>query len=170
MDRFLRLKELGLLEQFQVDLYRSRMDALQDEFVRHVYLHMIEVEEKHAAFLRRALEGYGQELPILSGDRSQLAGSFLGNALDWDAPENHYRLGAALESKAVEMYRAFIDESGLTPDFQEKLWDFLVEEEFHRQWFMDNMDKAQRQNQAGAEGVYFQVLVPKVDTSQRSHP
>jgi len=51
-------------------------------------------------------------------------------------------MNIALENKAVDMYESFIQMAVNDPKLAElanKLWHFMVEEEFHQYWFKEHL-------------------------------
>lgn len=143
MDIILRLKEFYLLETFQLSLYESQMDSLQNQYIDHAYQRIIELERHHIDFFKETLQQLGKEVPFISGGMTSLVGHFLGGPmLDFTTAENRYKLGVAVETKAVEMYRAFVMEAWEYPDICKRLWHNMVDEEFHLLWFKDNLKHA----------------------------
>ena len=62
--------------------------------------------------------------------------------MDLTSAENRYKLGVAVENKAIEMYRALIIETADKPELQKRLWHNMIDEEFHLLWFKDNQKHA----------------------------
>lgn len=140
MDLILRLKEFYLLELFQLTLYESQMGSFQNEYIEHAYQRIIELERHHVDYYKETLLQHGAEVPYFSGSLTSLAGHFLGGPLlDLSTAENRYKLGMAVESKAIEMYRAFVMEAWEHPEICRRLWHNMVDEEFHLLWFKDNL-------------------------------
>lgn len=140
MDLILKLKEFYVLEMFQLTLYLSQKSSLQNEYIQHAYERMIELERQHVDFYKSKLEDLGHEVPKLSGGITALAGNFLGGvALDFTSAENRYKLGVAVENKAIEMYKTFIMEAWEYPDIRKMLWHNMIDEEFHLLWYKDNL-------------------------------
>lgn len=143
MNKILRLKEFYLLEMFQLTIYESQIASLQNEYIEHAYQRIIELERHHVDYYKETLQQHGEEVPFFSGNLTALAGKFLGGAmLDLTTAENRYKLGVAVETKAIEMYRAFIMEAWEYPDICKKLWLNMIDEEFHLLWFRDNQKHA----------------------------
>lgn len=142
MDIVLRMKEFYLLETLQITLYKSQVNSLQNEYVHHAYERMIELEQHHLEFFEKIITEYKEEVPVFSGGLTALAGKFLGESLDLTTAENRYKLGIAVENKAIEMHRAFIMEAWEYPDITKKLWHNMIDEEFHLLWFKDNLKHA----------------------------
>ncbi|ATW24762.1 ferritin-like domain-containing protein [Candidatus Formimonas warabiya] len=143
MDLILRLKEFYVLEMFQLTLYESQKADLQNEYIEHAYERIMELERHHLDFYKSKLEELGEEVPKLTGGLTTLAGRFLGGVvLDLTTAENHYKLGMAVENKAIEMYRALIMEAWEYPDLCKRLWHNMIDEEFHLLWFKDNLKHA----------------------------
>jgi bacterioferritin len=139
----LRLKEFYLLETFQLSLYESQMDSLQNQYIDHAYQRIIEFERHHIDFFKETLQQLEEEVPFVSGGMTSLAGKFLGGPIvDLTTSENRYKLGMAVETKAIEMYRAFVMEAWEYPDICKRLWHNMIDEEFHLLWFKDNLKHA----------------------------
>lgn len=140
MDLILRLKEFYMLEMLQLTLYESQIGSLQNEYIEHAYQRIIELERHHIDFYKEKLHQQGVEVPKISGGIFSLAGHFLGGVvLDLTTAENRYKLGQAVENKAIEMYRSFIMEAWEHPDICKRLWHNMIDEEFHLLWFKDNL-------------------------------
>lgn len=143
MDPILRLKEFYILEMLQLTLYESQMGSLQNEYIEHVYARMVELERHHVDFFKEILRQHDQEVPVISGGLTSLASHFMGGILlDFTTAENRYKLGIAVENKAIEMYRAFIMEAWEYPDLCKRLWHNMIDEEFHLLWYKDNLKHA----------------------------
>lgn len=136
-----KLKEFYVLEVFQLTLYKSQMDAIENEYVKHVYERIIELERHHIDFYKETLHQYGENTPVVPGNLTALAGNILGGViLDLTTAENRYKLGIAVENKAIEMYRDFIIMvSKEDPDLCKRLWHNMIDEELHLLWFKDNL-------------------------------
>ncbi|WP_366924647.1 ferritin-like domain-containing protein [Metallumcola ferriviriculae] len=142
MELILRLKEFYLLELLQLKMYQSQLGSLQDEYLRAVYERMIQSERRHVTFYEQLLMEHQQKIPSIPGGVTSLVGMFLGEAADITSAKNRYKLGAAVENKAIEMYRALILETADRPDLQKGLWHNMIDEEFHLLWFKDNQKQA----------------------------
>lgn len=143
MNPVLRLKEFYILEVLQFTLYESQMGALQNEYVEHAYERMVELERQHVDFFKEILQQHNHDIPVISGEITSLASHFLGGILlDLTTVENRYKLGIAVEAKAIEMYRAFIMETWEYPDLCKRLWHNMIDEEFHLLWYKDNLSHA----------------------------
>ncbi|WP_148265264.1 ferritin-like domain-containing protein [Desulfosporosinus orientis] len=117
------------------------MGALQNEYIKHAYERMIELERHHVDFYKEIIIKYGEDVPIFSGGLASLAGHILGDvALDLTTAENRYKFGIAVETKAIEMYRTFIVENWEYPDIQKRAWHNMIDEEFHLLWYKDNLN------------------------------
>ncbi len=139
MDLVLRLKEFYLLEMFQLTLYQSQMDSIQNQYISHVYERIIELEKHHVDYFKSTLQEMGEDVPKISGGLFALAGHFMGETLDLTSAENRYKMGIAVENKAIEMNRVFIMEAWKHPDICKRLWHNMTDEEFHLLWFKDNL-------------------------------
>lgn len=139
MNLILRLKEFYILEMLQLTLYQSQMDSLQNQYIYNVYERIIELENRHVIYYKSKIEELGEQPPKVSGGLFALAGHFMGETLDLTSAENRYKLGIAVESKAIEMSRIFILEAWKYPDICKRIWHNMADEEFHLLWFKDNL-------------------------------
>ena len=139
MNLIMRLKEFYLLEMLQLTLYQSQMDSLQNQYIYHVYERIIELEKHHVNYYKSKIEEMGEDVPKISGGLFALAGNFIGETLDLTSAENRYKLGIAVESKAIDMSRIFILEAWKYPDISKRIWHNMADEEFHLLWFKDNL-------------------------------
>ncbi|KJS87676.1 MAG: hypothetical protein JM58_03110 [Peptococcaceae bacterium BICA1-8] len=138
MDFILRVKEFYLLELLQLKMYESQLDSLENDYIRHAYERMVELEQGHVDFYKNYLIENNIDIPTIPGGLMALAGKFLGKSLDLTSADNRYKLGAAVETKAIEMYHAFILETWDDPNFNRRLWHNMIDEELHLLWFKDN--------------------------------
>ncbi|PKM81907.1 MAG: ubiquinone biosynthesis protein [Firmicutes bacterium HGW-Firmicutes-14] len=140
MNIILRLKEFYLLEMFQLTLYESQLSSIQNEYIEHAYERMVELERHHVDFYKKILNQFGEDVPKVFGGLTSLAGHFLGGfTLDLTTAENRYKLGIAVENKAIEMYRVFIMETWEYPEIRKRAFHNMVDEEFHLLWYKDNL-------------------------------
>jgi bacterioferritin len=137
-----RLKEFYILEMYQLELYKSQIPSLENEYIRHAYERMVELEQHHVDFYAHIIAEHNEKVPVITGGLSSLAARFSGEAIDLTSAENRYKLGAAVENKAIEMYRAFIMEAWEHPELVKKLWHNMIDEELHLLWFKDNQKHA----------------------------
>jgi len=142
MELNLRFKEFYLLELLQLKMYQSQVDSLQNEYIRAAYERMIQLEQLHVNFYYQLLMEHKQKIPTIPGGVMSLVGMFIGELVDLTSAENRYKLGVAVENKAIEMYRALIIETADKPELQKRLWHNMIDEEFHLLWFKDNQKHA----------------------------
>ncbi|MFZ5944764.1 MAG: demethoxyubiquinone hydroxylase family protein [Bacillota bacterium] len=138
MNFILRVKEFYLLELLQLKMYESQLHTLENDYVRHAYERMVELEQGHVDFFKNYLIENNSDIPSIPGSLMSLAGKFIGHSLDLTSADNRYKIGAAVESKAIEMYHAFILETWDDKNFNRRLWHNMIDEEFHLLWFKDN--------------------------------
>lgn len=140
MDLVTRVKEFYLLETFQLALYSSQIASLENEYIEKAYERILELERHHVDFYKNLLHDLGEDVPKTAGTLTSMAGHFVGGTtLDFTTAENRYKLGMAVENKAIEMYRVFIMESWAYPDIRKKAFHNMVDEELHLLWFKDNL-------------------------------
>ena len=82
------------------------------------------------------------DTPTLVGSIFQLAGSFVGETVESTGRYNTGKLGVALENKAMEAYRTFINESkgNNYSILRDTLMGYLLDEEFHALWLREYMN------------------------------
>ncbi|MBS4026902.1 MAG: hypothetical protein KGZ96_14705 [Clostridia bacterium] len=91
-------------------------------------------------FYKSLLHQFGEDVPKAFGTLTSLAGHFLGGVgLDLTTAENRYKLGMAVENKAIEMYRVFIMESWEHPEIRKRAFHNMIDEELHLLWYKDNL-------------------------------
>ncbi|AFQ43254.1 demethoxyubiquinone hydroxylase family protein [Desulfosporosinus meridiei] len=137
-----RLKEFYTLETFQVAFYESQVSSSTNEYYKKAFKKMVEIESGHADFFAQVLTKADIEVPTIIGSAFELAGGFLGDMVSLTGSDNTCKLGIALENKAMEAYRTFIDESKDKhySELRNTLMDYLLDEEFHTLWLRDYME------------------------------
>jgi demethoxyubiquinone hydroxylase (CLK1/Coq7/Cat5 family) len=135
-----KLKEFYILETFQVRYYRAQLSASQDQQYRVAFEKMVKVESEHVAYFAGQLQERGIEIPPVVEPLFKVAGRLLGEAVELTGPYNTCRLGVALETKAMEMYREFILKSWGDQNLRDKLLEFMIDEEFHTLWMKNYMN------------------------------
>lgn len=132
-----KLKEFYLLETFQVQYYRAQLSESKDEYYRKAFEKMVKIESIHAEYFAQKLREYGIEQPQIVDPVFKAAGRFLGEAAEFTGQYNTCRLGVALETKAMEMYRDFAIKAWKDSSLRDTLMDYLIDEEFHTLWMQD---------------------------------
>jgi len=138
-----KLKEFSALEAYQVKLYQSQIQALEDPHIKHVYERFVMREQEHRDFITQQLEGLGAGINIAS-PAFTFAGIVSGKTLDFLSLKDRYKLGIAVEQKAVQMYHEFIEMTRHDPELSElnkKLAYFMVDEETHQFWFKEHLTR-----------------------------
>ncbi|SDH33499.1 demethoxyubiquinone hydroxylase family protein [Desulfosporosinus hippei] len=138
-----RLKEFYTLETFQVAFYESQVSSSTNEYYKKAFEKMVEIESGHADFFAQVLTKADIEVPKIIGSAFELAGGFVGDMVSLTGSSNTCKLGVALENKAMEAYRTFINESKDKhySELRNTLMDYLLDEEFHTLWLRDYMEK-----------------------------
>lgn len=138
-----RLKEFYTLETFQVAFYESQVSSSTNEYYKKAFQKMVDIEGGHADFFAQVLTKADIEVPTIIGSAFELAGDFVGDMVGLTGSSNTCKLGVALENKAMETYRTFIDESKDKhySELRNTLMDYLLDEEFHTLWLRDYMEK-----------------------------
>ncbi|MGI6225279.1 MAG: ferritin-like domain-containing protein [Peptococcales bacterium] len=136
-----KLEAFYKLEEFQVAYYKAQVSESQNEYYRRAFSKMVDIESNHAKYFAEQLTILDIEVPKLTGSLFTLAGSILGESVELTGSLNTLKLGIKLESKAIEMYKIFIEETKDYPVIHNTLWDYLLEEEFHTLWMKDYLDK-----------------------------
>ncbi|MEW6182281.1 MAG: ferritin-like domain-containing protein [Bacillota bacterium] len=136
-----KLKEFMALESFQVDLYKSQLSSLEDSHIKHVYERFTVREQEHTEYLKDRLDRYGEGVGV-TVPAFKLAGMVTGKALDLLSLKDRYKLGIAVEHKAVQKYHEFIEMTRHDPelkDLNKYLSYFMVDEELHEFWFKEHL-------------------------------
>ena len=144
MDQYIfRIKEFYVLETFQVAYYKAQVESAENEYYAHVFDKMVKIAQGHVAFFAARIREAEETIPVITGTLFELAGSLLGETIESIGPKYTCKLGAALEKKAIKMYRTFIEEVMDNPhhSITDTLTDFLLDEEFHTLWLQDFMYK-----------------------------
>ncbi|KGK91775.1 ubiquinone biosynthesis protein [Desulfosporosinus sp. HMP52] len=136
-----RLKEFYTLETFQVTFYESQISSSTNEYYKKAFEKMVEIESGHVDFFAQVLTKADAEVPEIVGSAFELAGGLVGDIVGLTGSGNTFKLGIALENKAMEAYRTFIDESKDKhySELRNTLMDYLLDEEFHALWLRDYM-------------------------------
>ena len=137
------LKEFYILEKFQVALYQSQADSATDEYYKKAFSKMVAIEQGHADYFATMLKQANEKVPQIVGSVFDLTGELLGESVELLGRHHTCKLGAALESKAIKMYREFIRNANKKnlKDLKDTLIDYLLDEEFHTFWLVDYMNK-----------------------------
>lgn len=132
-----RLKEFYELETFQVSYYESQLSSAEDPFYRLAFTKMAKIEGEHRDYFARELMRSGIEVPKVIGTLAGAAGKIVGESVELSGPANTCNLGVALEKKAMAAYREFILEAEKEPALQQRLMEYLLDEEFHALWLQN---------------------------------
>lgn len=138
-----RLKEFYTLETFQVAFYNAQANSATDEYYKIAFEKMVQIEQGHADYFANIIDRANEEVPSVVGSVFQLAGSFVGETVESIGQHSTCKLGVALENKAMEAYRKFINEAKEKEYLVIKntLMEYLLDEEFHTFWLRDYMNK-----------------------------
>ena len=142
-DKFIfRLKEFYTLETFQVAFYEAQVSTSTGEYYSKAFEKMVQIESGHADFFAQLLDKAQSEVPTFVGSLFELAGNFVGETVESTGKTNTCKLGVALENKAIETYRKFIEESKNNhySRIRETLMEYLLDEEFHTLWLKNYMN------------------------------
>ncbi|NLO97937.1 MAG: ferritin-like domain-containing protein [Peptococcaceae bacterium] len=137
------LKEFYILEKFQVAYYQAQADSATDEYYRKAFSKMVAIEQGHADFFAAKILKAKEKVPKIVGSVFDLAGEILGETVELFGRHNTCKVSAALENRAVKMYREFIRlaKKEELQDLKDTLMDYLLDEEFHILWLNDYMSK-----------------------------
>jgi bacterioferritin (cytochrome b1) len=72
-----------------------------------------------------------------------MAGRILGESIEATGPIQTCRLGIALETRAMKMYRKFIMNAWVSKELRNTLLEYLLDEEFHTLWMKDYLRQIQ---------------------------
>ncbi len=134
-----RLKEFYTLETFQVAFYKTQVTSTCNEYYSKAFEKMVQIESAHADFFAQVLDKANIEVPTIVGSVFEIAGGYIGRVVESTGPNNTCKLGIALETKAIETYRAFITETRDKhySELRNTLMEYLLDEEFHTLWLKD---------------------------------
>lgn len=138
-----KLKEFYALEAYQVNLYNSQLQSLEDPHLKAVYERFVVREQEHMDYLVTKLKEIDAG-PGIVAPAFNLAGMVSGKALDLLSLKDRFKLGIAVEQKAVQMYHEFLETARNDPrlsDLSEKLAYFMVDEETHQFWFKEHLTR-----------------------------
>lgn len=110
-----KLREFYVLEAYQVDLYKSQLPSLEDPHIKHVFKRFVTREQEHRDYLEQQLKEMDRRGYCRSPFR--LAGMVSGKALDLLSLKDRYRLGIAVEQKAIQMYHELLRPRVMTLDY-----------------------------------------------------
>lgn len=140
------LKEFYTLETFQVAFYKEQMAAETDDYHIKAFEKLSNIEAGHVNYFAEILDKAQIELPGLIGSFFQMAGKFLGvTVISGAGIEANYKLGIALETKAAQDYRKFIEENRQKKysEINNRLLENLLDEEFHLLWLRESLKQLQ---------------------------
>lgn len=139
-----KLREFYALELYQLDLYQSQIKAMEEPHLQKAYERLAAREQEHVNYYYDKLKQMGVKLPRPIGSVVTFAGFATGKALDLMSLKERYKLGMAVENKAVDMYESFIRMTEIDPqlaDLTNHLWYFMVDEELHQYWFKEYLSR-----------------------------
>ena len=139
-----KLKEFYTLEVYQLGLYKSQLKALEEPHIRKAYELLVMREQEHVDFFAQKISEYNETPSVIIDSAFDAAGFITGKALDLLCLKDRYKLGMAVENKAVDMYEVFIQMASNDPelsDLANRLWYHLVDEEFHQYWFKEHLSR-----------------------------
>ena len=139
-----KLKEFYTLEIYQIELYQSQLKSLEEPHIRKAYERMIIREQEHVDFFVQKIKEFNETPSAIINTAFNAAGFVTGKALDLLCLRDRYKLGIAVENKAVDMYDSFIQMTTNDPklsNLTKQLWYHLVDEEFHQYWFKEHLSR-----------------------------
>lgn len=129
-----RLKHIYELEKFQIAYYTSQLSSTDDKYYLKAFTKMAKIEEDHAEFFAQKLAKADLEVPKVKGALAEIAGSFVGESLEFFGPQETCKLGITLANRALSAYQQLIEETKGEPELQNKLMEFLLDQQFHALW------------------------------------
>ncbi|KLU59167.1 hypothetical protein CEB3_c41530 [Peptococcaceae bacterium CEB3] len=138
-----RLKEFYTLEILQVAFYEAQANSATDEYYKKAFEKIVGTEQGHVDYFADKIVQANEKVPSVAGSVFQLAGSVVGETMEFVGKYNTCMFGVALENKATEMYRTFIDETNIKNyvKIKDTLFKNLLDEEFHAYWLRDYATK-----------------------------
>ncbi len=136
------------LELAQVDLYLNQAKRCKDDYIARILTKAAEVELKHArGFEKFILDLQGH--PTRIGELFSFISGFVpGTITPYLGKIAQFTYNYTLETIAIRDYKTLI--SHLEPENETRkmllnfLVDNLIEEEFHRSWFIDEREKMKK--------------------------
>lgn len=132
-----RLREFYVLERFQVVYYKSQWSSTTDEYYQKAFEKMVYIESAHANYFAQKLRENNVNVPKVISSIFEMGSRILGETVELTGPYNTCKLGVALEKRAMNMYKTFIEEASNDKELRDTLMGHLLEEEFHTLW-MEN--------------------------------
>jgi bacterioferritin len=132
-----RIKQIYELEKFQITFFQSQLSATENKFYQRAFRKLVHTEKKHADFFAHLLAKADINIPKIGGTVAEIAGSIVGESMEFTGPENACRLGVALENRTLAAYHELINSLDSDSELYSRLLDFLLEEEFHALWLKD---------------------------------
>jgi len=135
-----KLREFYSMELYQLDLYKAQLKTIEETHIQKAYERFIIREREHVDYYYKKLKELDAELPKPVEAAATFAGFVSGKALDLMSLKDRYKLGVAVENKAVNMYETFIQMADTDPklaDLTDHLWYFMMDEEMHQYWFQE---------------------------------
>ncbi len=139
-----KLREFYVLEAYQLELYTSQLPSLEDEHIIKGYERISELEQRHVDYFAEKLLELGLSKPELTEKTFKLAGFVSAKTLNLFSPEERYKLGMEVETKAAEMYGEFIEKT-TDKNLIQMLWHNRIDEEFHKSWFAGALEALKKE-------------------------
>lgn len=139
-----RLKQLYELENFQITYYTSLLSTPEDKLYRKALSKIIHTKKKHKDFLAELFLHSDIPVPKIVGTLANLAGSLIGESLEFTGQDNSRKVGFVLEKKAHHVYNELISDTELDPKLQDNLMNFLLDEEFHALWLQNYLQRSKQ--------------------------
>ncbi|HEX3047436.1 MAG TPA: ferritin-like domain-containing protein [Bacillota bacterium] len=136
-----KLREFYLLEVFQVQLYNAQVKSFPDEYNAVAFEKMAKIEQGHVNYYAGKMQEYGISKPEIADDVFSFAGFVTAKTLDLLSFKERYQLAVTLETKAIKMYHDFIEMTEADHELRKMLWEYLIDEEFHKFWCKANLSK-----------------------------
>lgn len=139
-----KLREFYVLEVYQLELYTAQFPSLEDEHIIKGYERISELEQRHIDYFAEKLLELGFSKPEVTEKTFKLAGFVSAKALNLFSPEDRYKVGIEVETKAAEMYGDFI-EKATDKKLIQMLWHNRIDEEFHKNWFAGALEALKKE-------------------------
>jgi len=132
------------MELTQLDLYLNQAKRSKDDYIARVLVKTAEIELKHALGFKKFILKLGGEPTRLGELFSFLSGYIPGRLTNYFGTVNLFTYNYTLESIAIRDYRHLISKLKPVNETRKRLLDFLVdnliEEDFHRSWFLSKKE------------------------------
>jgi bacterioferritin len=139
-----KLKEFYVLEVYQLDLYTSQAESVQETHLKRSFERKAQIEKEHVDYFAEKITELGGNVSTIAKSTFSAAGFVSGKVSGIMGLDDRFKLGKAVENEAVNMYHTFIKEATEDPELKEltkQLWYNMIDEEQHQYWFEKHLSR-----------------------------